>query len=432
MAVFIIRRFILLVITMVLVSMGVFLLSESSPGNVARTMLGSFVTEEQEASFMAQLGLDKPLALRYVYWFTGSDWHARFKMGLPLKRITSVEGYNEWWAIGEERTLLRWKLQGDDLVTIVRAPDGTTQEIVDNNRWQTDTKGRMYFWGVDNQNHAVRWIKGKDIKAWTYVMGHGWRESSGAPEEYIPLKKGFIRGDPGVSLRTGRPVTKTLVTRLRNSAVLAGITFLFVMPLALVLGIIAGLKEGSLWDRVLSMGSLIFSVTPEFATGIFLILIMARWLQIVPGAAVFGDRAPWERPDMLILPVLTLSFIELGYILRITRASMVEVMKSFYIRTAILKGQSYFKIVINHALRNALMAPITVMMLHVNWLMGGIVLTEVIFGYPGIGKYLLDSAMFNDVNALEATAMFFVMIAVGTQLLADIIYTFLNPRIRYD
>ncbi|MBG0779403.1 MAG: ABC transporter permease, partial [Desulfotignum balticum] len=132
-----------------------------------------------------------------------------------------------------------------------------------------------------------------------------------------------------------------------------------------------------------------------------------------------------------ILPVLTLTLIELGYILRITRASMVEVMKAPYIRTAFLKGLPYKQVVFKHAVKNALIAPITVIMLHVNWLLGGIVIVEVVFGYPGLGAYLLESALYKDFNALEAGAMIMVLVAVGTQLVADIIYTFLNPRIRY-
>jgi len=256
-------------------------------------------------------------------------------------------------------------------------------------------------------------------------------DTSGGPLEYIPFKKGFVRGDPGVSFRTARNVNKSIFIRLRNSLVLAGTAFVIVMPLALFLGLLAGLKEGSIRDRILSIGGMMFTVTPEFATGIFLILIMSVWLGLVPGAAVFGEKAPWQRPDMLILPVLTLPLIELGYVLRITRASMVEVMKSPYIRTAYLKGLPYWRIIFKHAVRNALMAPVTVIMLHVNWLMGGIVIVEVVFGYPGLGKYLLDSALYKDVNALEAGAMILVTIAVTTQLFADIIYTFLNPRIRY-
>jgi len=431
MAKFIVRRFFLLLLTMILVSVAVFLITESSPGNVARNVLGSFVTPEQEASFLAQMGLDKPVHTRYLYWLMGSDWHASRKVGLPLKRITTKEGFEEWWAVREDGALIRWKLQGEDLIAMVRLVDGTISEYANNERWRRHEQGMSSFWGLDSQNHVVKWEKGSDQKVWTFVMGTGWMETTGGPVDYIPLKKGFIRGDPGLSLRTGRAVAKSLFIRLRNSLVLAGLAFLFVMPLALFLGIIAGLKEGTLRDRALSVGGMMFSVTPEFATGIFLILIVAVWLGVVPGATVFGEKAPWERPDMLILPVLTLTLIELGYVLRITRASMVEVMRSPYIRTAFLKGLPYWRIVSKHAVRNALMAPITVIMLHVNWLMGGIVIVEVVFGYPGLGKYLLDSALYKDINALEAGAMVLVTVAVGTQLIADIIYTFLNPRIRY-
>jgi peptide/nickel transport system permease protein len=417
---------------MVLVSIAVFLITESSPGNVARNVLGAFVTPEQEASFLAQMGLDKPFYVRYLYWLFGSDWSASRKVGMPLKRITTEDGFEEWWAVRNDGALVRWRLEGEDLIAVARLRSlGVETRYKNNEKWTKKESGSSYFWGVDDQNHVVRWEKGADIRVWTFIVGTGWMESTGGPVEYIPLKKGFIRGDPGLSFRTGRPVSKSIFLRLRNSLVLAGTAFVIVMPLALFLGMLAGLKEGSIRDRVLSVGGMMFSVTPEFATGIFLILIVAVWLGLVPGATVIGEKAPWERPDMLILPVLTLTLIELGYVLRITRASMVEVMKAPYIRTAHLKGLPYLRIVFKHAVRNALMAPITVIMLHVNWLMGGIVIVEVVFGYPGLGKYLLDSAMFKDINALEAGAMILVSVAVLTQLVADIAYTFLNPRIRY-
>ncbi len=362
----------------------------------------------------------------------GSDWSASGKVGLPLKRITTADGFEEWWAVRDDGALVRWKLEGENLIGIAKLKSvGIETRYKNNEKWLTDATGKSTFWGIDEQNHAVRWEKGTDKKVWTFIIGTGWMESSGGPMEYIPLKKGFLRGDPGVSFRTGRPVSDSIFLRLRNSLVLAGTAFVLVMPLALFLGMLAGLKEGSWRDRILSIGGMMFSVTPEFATGIFLILIVSVWWELLPGAVVIGEQAPWARPDMLILPVLTLTLIELGYILRITRASMVEVMKSPYIRTAYLKGLPYWRIVFKHALRNALMAPITVIMLHVNWLMGGIVIVEVVFGYPGLGKYLLDSALFKDVNALEAGAMILVTVAVLTQLVADIIYTFLNPRIRY-
>ena len=429
---FIVRRFLLLLLTMLLVSVAVFLITEASPGNVAKNVLGAFITPAQEASFLAQMGLDKPVYIRYIYWLLGSDWLADKKVGLPLKRVTNAEGFVDWYAVRPNGDRVRWKLEGENLIAIIQ-PKGGGEPIreVDNGRWQAGKNGGQFAWGVDTANHVVRWEKGTNLEVWTFVMGTGWMKTTGGPVEYIPLKKGFIRGDPGVSLRTGRPVGDTIFTRLRNSAVLAGIAFALVMPTALFMGMIAGLKEGSIKDRVLSIGGMMFSVIPEFATGIFLILIMAVWLKLVPGATVFGEKAPWERLDMLILPVLTLTLVELGYILRITRASMVEVMKSPYIRTAHLKGLPYWRIVFKHAVRNALMAPITVIMLHVNWLMGGIVIVEVVFGYPGLGKYLLESALFKDINGLEAGAMILVLLAVGTQLVADIVYTFLNPRIRY-
>ena len=140
----------------------------------------------------------------------------------------------------------------------------------------------------------------------------------------------------------------------------------------------------------------------------------------------------FRDPTLIALPVLTLTAVELGYVARMTRASMVEVMSSSYIRTAIIKGMPFRRVVLRHALRNALMAPITIIMLHVNWLVGGVVVVEVIFGFPGLGKYIYDSAIFGDFNAVEAAAMLTVLIAVVTRLLGDLAYTFLNPRIRYS
>jgi len=427
---FIIRRFFLLILTMLLVSMVVFLITEASPGNVARNVLGAYITPAQEASFLAQNGLDKPVWKRYYYWLFGSDLRAERISGLNLKRLNTDQGFVEWWAESNGQ-LLRWKLEGEDLVTLIRQLDGTTLKEKDNKRWVKAADETIHFWGLDTENHMVHWKKGAGLKVWTYIDAIGWKESEGGAVEYLPLFKGILRGDPGESLMTGRPVAQAIVTRLRNSAFLAGITFIIVMPLALILGVLAGLKEGSLLDRVLSIGGMIFAVIPEFVIGIFSILIFSFWLDLVPGATVFGNNPPWHRMDMLILPVITLALVDLGYVLRITRASMVEVMRSPYIRTAYLKGLTYGNIIWIHALRNALIAPITVILLHVNWLLSGVVIVEIVFGYPGLGKYLYDAALAKDINALEAGAMIMVAVAVGTQLIADIMYTLLNPRIRY-
>lgn len=433
MARFIVRRLVTMAITMLLVSIVIFVLSEAAPGNVARNVLGTFATPEQEASFHAQLGLDRPLHERYFAWLLGSDRRAARLVGLPLTTIVGDGGQPEWWAVGEGGTLLRWKLEGSDLIQIRRHPDGTVEEVLDHERWRTDEEGTQSAWVVDRQNRAVHYVLGEDVTVWVRARGAGWWvPQTGGAVEYIPLQRGMLRGDPGQSIQTGRAIGPALQRRLTNSLTLAAVAFVIVMPLALALGVIAGVNRGRPLDRLLSVGALVTTGTPQFATGIFLILIFTTWLNVLPGATVF-DRpdAIWANPKMLILPIVTLALIELGYILRITRASMIEVMDSQYVRTAILKGLPLRRVVLKHALRNALLAPITVIMLHVNWLIGGIVVTESIFGFPGLGSYLYNAALYKDVFALQAGTLVMVACAVGTQLLADVIYTFLNPRIRY-
>lgn len=435
MAKFIVRRLVLMLLTMFLVTIIVFIILEVTPGNVARRILGPFATPGQEESFRRQLGLDQPAYMRYLNFLIGNDWRAERLVGMPLRRIRikrlGTEFY-EWWAIDKDDTLIRWKLEGEDLIALRLQPDGTVVESIDNDRWQTDEAGASTFWGIDLHDRAVLWTRGGQVY-WVRAKGAGWWvEKAGGPEKWIPLQKGILRGDPGISVQTGRPVAGTLFRRLQNSAILAGLAFVIVMPLALVLGLIAGLNEGKALDRIISIGGLAGTSTPSFAVGIFLILIFSIWLRLVPGVTVFAsERAIFEKPEMLVLPILTLALVELGYVLRITRASMVEVMRADYIRTAFLKGLPYWRIVFKHALRNALMAPITVIMLHVNWLIGGLVVVEAIFGFPGLGNYLYRAGLWKDVFVVEAVVVVMVFLAVGTQLVADIIYTFLNPRIRY-
>lgn len=434
MAKFLVRRIIFLLLTLIFVSIAIFAISELAPGNIAINTLGNTITPEQEASFNAQNGLDQSALTRYIRWMIGSDWQAENLTGRPVTRIYEPENDRyAWWGITPDGTLLQhYTEDSETMIQIERHPDGSiTETPLGPEVWQPNEDNLLVFWGIDRDGHAAMWVKGNDQQAWTLTKAT-WTSVAGAPRQYIPLQYGLLRGDPGVSFFTRRPVAETLLPRLRNTLLLAAIAFIIVMPLALLLGLIAGLNEGKFSDRFLSISSLIATATPEFASGVFLILIFATWLKLVPGAVVLSnENAIFENPSMLVLPVLTLTLIELGYVLRITRASMVEVMKTNYIRTAILKGLPWRRVVFKHAIRNALMAPITIIMLHVNWLIGGIVVVEFLFGFPGLGRYILEAALFKDVFAIEAAAMVLVIIAVGTQLLADIIYTYLNPRIRY-
>lgn len=432
MARYILRRLGFMALTMLLVSIAIFLISEIAPGDVARHILGQFATQEQVDLLRDQLGLDQPLHMRYLDWLIGNDWRVSRLVGKKLVQHKATEfGEASWWAQEADGTLKQWRSKKDvGLIEIQLRPDGTRAEVPFA-EWQTDENGEEIFWGVDTVNHVVMWRKSSlEQKTGPASAGRAMTEATG--DQYFPIRRGLLRGDPGVSLRTNRPVGPTLARRLRNSFTLAVIAFAFIMPLALLLGILAGLREGSRTDRTISLLSLITTSVPEFASGIFLILIFAFWLKLLPGASIFtSDIAPWKDPKLLILPVATLTLVEVGYVTRMTRASMIEVMNAPYIRTAYLKGLPYWRIVFKHAVRNALMAPITVIMLHVNWLVGGIVVVEAVFGYPGLGQYLLDAALFKDINAIEAGALVMVVLAVSTQLIADILYTFLNPRIRY-
>lgn len=435
MARYIIRRLFTMVITMLVVSIVIFAVVEIAPGNVARNILGAYATPEQEKSMENQLGLDRPVATRYISWLFGSDWQAERKIGRPLKEIVVqqgiVERFRQWWAVDEDGSLVRWGIQDGQLYKYIRQPDGSTVGVPDEGAWKTDESGVQYFWGVDNANHAALWIKGQSAVEYRYEYS-GWRKSENAPADYIPLTKGLLRGDAGISLRYRAPVSELIASRLKNSGILAALAFLVSIPLGLLLGLLAGLNEGKPADRILSLFGLVTTASPDFATGIFLIMIFSLWLKVLPGATVFASQtAILDNPKMLILPVLTASLVEMGYILRITRASVVEVVQSNYVRTAVLKGLSRTQVVLRHVLRNSLLAPITVIMLHVNWLIGGLVVVESVFGYPGLGNFILNAALYKDVYAIEAASMFLILLAVGTQLIADIIYSFLNPRVRY-
>lgn len=431
MARFLLRSVISTIVTMLLVSMALFLLIEVGSGDITVKILGVFSTPEQRASYRAQLGLDAPAWQRYVDWLVGNDWRARRKVGYPLVTATNPQtNEKDWWA-DVDGQLTRWKLEEGRLLALKRQEDGSTTSHLVSGAWQTGAGGEEYFWGLDNKNNAVKWVRGSGAEVWVLTKA-GLRKEGDGPQDYIPLRKGLLRGDPGKSLQYGRPVAVTLVPRVRNTLVLAAVAFAIVMPLALFVGILAGINEGKPLDRIVSITSLAATATPEFVTGIFLILIFGIWLKWLPAVAIFTSAdAIFKDPKLLALPVMTLTAVELGYVARMTRASMVEVMDSAYIRTAIIKGMPYSRVVVRHAIRNALMAPITIIMLHVNWLVGGLVVVEVIFGFPGLGKYIYDAAIFGDFNAVEAAAMVTVFIAIATRLIGDLAYTFLNPRIRY-
>jgi peptide/nickel transport system permease protein len=251
-------------------------------------------------------------------------------------------------------------------------------------------------------------------------------------EQYGDWLGGLVRGDWGTSISTGQDVRDVTLDRLRNSAMLAVVAFLMYVPLGICLGALAAWRRNSPLDHVLSAGSLAFIGLPEFVTAVFLIGIFSRWLGWLPSSsAIPPDAGFFTALPSLILPAMTVSLTSLAYVLRMTRTGTAEVLQTDYVRTARLKGLPPLTVASRHVLRNSLLPTITVIAAGVGWLVGGLIVTESVFGYPGLGRLVLFAVQRRDIPLIQATTMVIVIIFALANLVADIVYALLNPRIRY-
>ncbi len=242
---------------------------------------------------------------------------------------------------------------------------------------------------------------------------------------------GILQGDWGSSTVFRRDVSEILGRSLALSGKLMFWVMMVMVPGALALGVLGGMREGSKLDRSVSTVSILTTATPEYVSGVVFIAVFAssavglKWFNGSATSAM--EQATFEN---FALPVLTIALFGMGYIARMTRASMTEVMTAQYIRTARLKGVSFPRIVLRHALRNALIAPFTVIMLQFPWLLNGVVIVETLFNYKGFGWTLVQAAGNNDIELLLGVSVISVVVVLLTQLISDIGYVYLNPRIR--
>jgi len=242
----------------------------------------------------------------------------------------------------------------------------------------------------------------------------------------------FFRGDLGDSLAYHVPVSSLIGDALVNSLKLAALAFILVVPIAILGGVIAALKRDRAIDRVITLGGLSLSVIPEFVTGIMLILVFALWLDVLPVSANAPDNAdPLTQIKYLLLPAFTLVLVLFGYIARITRAGTIESLDSDYTRTAILKGLPRRTVVRRHVLRNSLLPTIAVVATQTGYLIGGLVVIETLFNYPGMGRLIFTAATQKDFPLLEAAVLIVGIVFLIANLAADLAYSLLNPRIRY-
>jgi peptide/nickel transport system permease protein len=231
---------------------------------------------------------------------------------------------------------------------------------------------------------------------------------------YVDWLAGAFQGDFGTSLRMNVPVFPLIMERLGNSLALAGLALLISVPLAITLGTLAGVSM------------------PEFVVGVLLILLFSSTWSILPSSSLMEpEQNPFSNPAILVLPSVTLLAVTLAHTTRMTRASMISVMQTDYVRTAILKGMPWRRVVVRHALPNALLPTITIVAINIGWMIGGLIVVETVFSYPGLGQLIINAISNRDVPLMQGVALLVTFIYAFANLIADVLYTVLNPRIRY-
>jgi peptide/nickel transport system permease protein len=250
--------------------------------------------------------------------------------------------------------------------------------------------------------------------------------------QYWDWITGLFQGDLGTSYAQRIPVTELLGPAIVHSVKLAALAFALVVPLAILGGVVAALRRDRASDRVITIGGLTLSVVPEFVTGIVLILVFGLWLDVLPVSAnAPPGSSPLTQVEYLLLPALTLVILLFGYIARITRAGTIEALDADYTRTAFLKGLPRRTVVGRHVLRNSLLPTIAVVATQTGYLIGGLVVVEQLFNYPGLGKLIVTAATQKDLPLLESGVLIVGIFFLVAMLVADLLYSLLNPRIRY-
>ncbi len=250
------------------------------------------------------------------------------------------------------------------------------------------------------------------------------------PVRYWNWASDFVRGDWGVSPVQNVEVRPLVLHRLRNSLILGAFAMVLIVPFSIFMGVMAALNYGKTLDRVISITGLSFIALPEFVVGVILIVIFAVQLGWFPTSSQVPGSDPVDWFRQLLLPAIPMMFVLFGYIARMARAGTVDALQANYTRTAILKGLPRRYVVWRHVVRNAMLPTITVVSVQVGYLVGGLVVVETLFAYPGIGQLTLESANGHDLQTLEACVLMIAIIYCVANFIADLAYGILNPRVR--
>ena len=242
---------------------------------------------------------------------------------------------------------------------------------------------------------------------------------------------GVLQGSLGTSLKRDKPINELVATRMRNTAVLALGAAMIGIPLAIFLGVIAALRRDRPADVLISGGAIFAMTIPEFVTATLLVLIFSIQLQWFPAVTTVRHNAPiTELLPNIVLPMITLALVMMAHILRMVRSAMIDVIASDFIQMARLKGVPFWRIVCLHALPSAMLPTINIIALTVAWLLGGAVIIEQVFNYPGIGTLMIRAIYDRDLPLVQAIALILATVYVLCNLLADLSSLALNPRLR--
>ena len=251
--------------------------------------------------------------------------------------------------------------------------------------------------------------------------------------QYVKWMSNLVRLDLGNSIGTNRPISELLRRQFPVTLQLAGLTIIIVFLIAIPVGIVAAVKQDSLPDYTLRSISILGLATPSFFAGIIVVLVLSiyfRWLP--PIAFVPLWEKPWDSFQQLIFPALALGFASQGLLMRITRAQLLEVMRQDYVRTAYAKGLTGRVVIIRHAVRNSLLPVVTLAGSQIGALLSGTVAIELIFNLPGVGRALIGAVRIRDLPVIEVYVMYFAVVVLAVNLVIDLTYGWLDPRVRYD
>lgn len=250
--------------------------------------------------------------------------------------------------------------------------------------------------------------------------------------QYVDWLWGFITLDPGNSLSFDQPIMPLLLERLKRSLLLGGIALVEVTVFGIAMGVYAAVRKDKLFDNIASIFSFIIISIPEFVSGSLMVFFLSgTGLRIFPAGGYSPLSDGFDEWVMhLILPSTTLTLVLLAYVMRMTRSSMIEVLRQNYIRTAYLKGLPENTVIFRHALKNALLPTVTLIANNIGFLIGGIVIVEMVFAYPGLGQLMINAISYRDIPTLQSCAMVIAAIYILANLAADLAYLYLNPKTR--